>query len=504
LGGARQTRRSRERNGTARRARSRRSPAAALFTALALIAVHAVIAPAHAVDGEALPAEIARVITALGVPMANVSIVVQALGADTAALSHSPDVQRNPASVMKTVTTWAALETLGPAYTWRTEVYFDGPFDGNRLDGDLVLKGYGDPFLVEEHYWKMLRSLRTTGLSEITGDFVVDATHFDVVEDDPGAFDNEPYRTYNVVPNALLVNFKAVQFRVLVDAANGRVRVVPEPALSNLEVDNRLRLGDGACGGFQRGVSFEHADSTALDDVVLSGTYSRRCNAYSLGRTALQHDTYAFGLFETLWREIGGKFSGELRSAPAPESAQRALTWRSPPLGEIIRNINKNSNNVMTRQLLYTLGAERFGPPGTTAKGIEAVNELLTARGIDPKPLVLHNGAGLSRNERVSARFLVDLLLAAARSPYAAEFIASLSLGGMDGTTRGRFGGGPADGVMHVKTGRIDHVSALAGYVHGQGGGTYVVAIFVNNPEAHRGPGQEIEEAVMRWVQARL
>ena len=306
------------------------------------------------------------------------------------------------------------------------------------------------------------------------------------------------------MPNALLVNFKAVQFRVFVDAANNRVRVVPEPALSNLEVDNRIRLGDGSCGGFQRGVSFSHADPVALDEVVLSGTYSRRCDAYSLGRTALQHDTYAFGLFETLWREIGGKFSGKLRSAPVSERAQRVLTWRSPPLGEVIRNINKNSNPVMTRQLLYTLGAERFGPPGTPAKGIEAVRELLTARGIDPGPLVLRNGAGLSRDERVTARFLVDMLLQAERSPYAAEFIASLSLGGMDGTTRNRFGGGPAAGVMHVKTGRIDHVSALAGYVHGQNGGTYVVAIFVNNPEAHRGPGQEIEEAVMRWVQARL
>lgn len=470
---------------------------------LALAAAGAAL-QAHAADNTELPTEIARVITALKVPASNVSILVQAVGADAPVLSHQADVPRNPASVMKTVTTWAALETLGPAYTWRTEVYFDGPFDGSRLNGDLVLKGYGDPFLVEEHYWKLLRSLRTTGLSDITGDFVIDDTHFDIVEPDPGAFDNEPYRTYNVVPNALLVNFKAVQFRIFVDAANNRVRVVPDPDLPNLDVENRLRLGDGTCGGFQRGVSFDHADPAALDKVVLSGTYSRRCNAYSLGRTALQHDTYAFGLFQMLWREIGGKFSGKLRSAQVSESAQRVLTWHSPPLGEVIRNINKNSNNVMTRQLLYTLGAERFGPPGTTQKGIDAVHELLTARGIDPSPLVLRNGAGLSRDERVTARFLVDLLLQAESSPYAAEFIASLSLGGMDGTTRNRFGGGPASGVMHVKTGRIDHVSALAGYVHGQTGGTYVVAIFVNNPEAHRGPGQEIEEAVMRWVQARL
>jgi D-alanyl-D-alanine carboxypeptidase/D-alanyl-D-alanine-endopeptidase (penicillin-binding protein 4) len=158
----------------------------------------------------------------------------------------------------------------------------------------------------------------------------------------------------------------------------------------------------------------------------------------------------------------------------------------------------------MTRQLLYTLGAERFGAPGTRPNGIKAVQEFLASRGLDPSSLVLHNGAGLSRDERVSARLLADVLLEAARSPYAAEFIASLSLGGMDGTTRGRFGAGTPDDVLHVKTGRLDHVSALAGYVHGTQGETYVIAILINTPEAHRGPGQEIEEAVIRWVRSRL
>jgi D-alanyl-D-alanine carboxypeptidase/D-alanyl-D-alanine-endopeptidase (penicillin-binding protein 4) len=152
--------------------------------------------------------------------------------------------------------------------------------------------------------------------------------------------------------------------------------------------------------------------------------------------------------------------------------------------------------------LLYTLGAEAAGAPGTRDVGIAVVRELLAARGLDVSTLMLQNGAGLSRDERASMQFLVDLLREAHRSPYAPEFIASLSLGGLDGTTRGRFDAAPATGVMHLKTGRLDHVSAVAGYVRAANDKTYAVAVVMNSPDAHRGPGQELEEAVLRYTLA--
>jgi len=305
-----------------------------------------------------------------------------------------------------------------------------------------------------------------------------------------------------VVPNALLMNFKAVQFQIVPDRVADKVRVATDPILSNLEISNGIKLGDGSCGGFQRGVSFDHANSGTLDRAVLGGEYSRRCNAYSLSRTVLQHDTYAFGLFSSLWREVGGKFSGKLKRAVVPPGSSPQLIWTSAPLGEVIRSINKTSNNVMTRQLVYTLGAQRFGAPGTRENGVRAIRELLEMRGLDVAPLAMQNGAGLSRDERVSARLLVGVLRDAAKSPFGPEFMASLSLGGLDGTTRGRFEHS-GESLMHVKTGRLDHVSALAGYVHAANGKTYVVTIIMNSEDAHRGPGQELEEAVVRWVQAR-
>jgi D-alanyl-D-alanine carboxypeptidase/D-alanyl-D-alanine-endopeptidase (penicillin-binding protein 4) len=213
----------------------------------------------------------------------------------------------------------------------------------------------------------------------------------------------------------------------------------------------------------------------------------------------LHHDTYAYGLFETLWKETGGAFRGELRKGVVPPEVEPALTWRSPPLGEVIRSINKFSNNVMTRQLVYTLGAVLRGAPGTREKGVAAIQEFLASRGLDVSSLAMDNGAGLSRDGRVSAQLLADLLRQAHRSRFAAEFVSSLSLAGLDGTTR-RFEGAAADGGMHVKTGTLDDVSALAGYVRGAGGEDYVVVMLLNAHDAHRGPGLELEQAVLSWA----
>lgn len=454
--------------------------------------------------GAQLPETIQRVLTGLNIPADDVSILVRRIDTTEPLLSHLPEVPRNPASVMKLVTTWSGLELLGPAYTWPTEVYFGGDFDGQTLYGDLGIKGFGDPFLVIEEYWKLIRSLRRLGLQQIEGDLLLDDTYFDIPPEDPGAFDGQPYRTYNVVPNALLVNFKAIRFFFLADPVNRRVLVSSDPELPNLVVRNRITLADGPCRGYQAGISFGIDDPDEISRVILEGAFPARCNNYSLSRTVLQHDSYAYGLFRSLWNDLGGSLQGRLAKGTIPEDATLILTWQSPPLAEVIRSINKNSNNVMTRQLLLTIGAQHRAIPGREADGIAVIDEFLQAQGFHDGSLRMINGAGLSRDSRVSAQLMTDLLEAAAKRAYAPEFMASLSIAGIDGTTRNRFDESSGNGVMHVKTGRLDHVSALAGYAHGGDDALYVLAIMMNTPEAHRGPGQELEEAVLQWLHAEI
>jgi serine-type D-Ala-D-Ala carboxypeptidase/endopeptidase (penicillin-binding protein 4) len=449
-----------------------------------------------------LPPSVERVLRAHRIDADQVSIVVQAVGMPAPILSHLPDVPRNPASVMKVITTWAGLEILGPAYTWPTEVHLLGDFDGRRLDGELALKGYGDPFLVQEEMWKMLRALRRLGLEEIDGGLLLDDSFFHVDEPDPGAFDSQPYRAYNVLPNALLMNFQAVSFQFVADRRAGRVRISPDPVLANLRIENRVELVDGPCRGYQAGISFNVRDPASVSNVAFAGRFPARCGSYALTRAVLRHDTFALGLIESLWREVGGAFKGGVRRGTVPEATSPVLVWRSPPLADLVRAINKNSNNVMTRQLLYTLGAEALGAPATRDKGVRAVRAFLAASGFDIDDLVIDNGAGLSRQERTTARLLADVLRAAHASVYAPEFISSLSLAGLDGTTRSRFDGHSGAGRMHVKTGRIDHVAAIAGFVHAGNGTSYVVVILLNADDAHRGPGYELQDAVLDWVHA--
>jgi D-alanyl-D-alanine carboxypeptidase/D-alanyl-D-alanine-endopeptidase (penicillin-binding protein 4) len=450
-----------------------------------------------------LPAPIQRILDGHALPAEDLSIFVQQVGASEPLLSHFAQTPRNPASTIKLLTTWVALDTLGPTYSWPTEVYFLGEWDGTALQGDLGFKGYGDPFLVTEEFWKLLRALRRTGLEEVDGDLVIDDTFFAPVTEDPGTFDGQPLRTYNVTPNAFLVNFKTVRFQFLADSTRGEVRIDMDPELSNLEIRNRLELAPGACSVYQAGISFGVDDYPAGREVVLDGRFPAACSPYSLSRTVLEHDSFAYGVYRALWAELGGRHRGGVRRGVVPADAEPALTWTSQPLAEVIRSLNKYSNNVMTRQLLYTLGAEFGGAPGTQESGNAAIVDYLESHGLRTEGLVIDNGAGLSRATRISAELIGRVLLIAAASPLAPEFLSSLSLGGLDGTTRGRFRGHPEAGRMHLKTGRLDDVAAVAGYVHARDGLDYVTVVVLNTKDAHRGPGEELQEALLHWVHAR-
>jgi len=412
-------------------------------------------------------------------------------------------VPRNPASVIKLVTTFAALEALGPTFQWRTEVYVDGRIEGGTLTGDLLLKGYGDPYLVTERLWLLQRELRNRGLRVIDGDLVVDNSWFAREELDPGAFDGQEYRAYNALPDALLVNFQAVNFTFRPDAARGRVEIMSDPVLANLEIQNNMRLFKGGCGSSKNGISMVVGSSTARPRVTFSGALASQCPEYELLRSVLDGPAYAYGAFRGLWEEQGGRLTGGIRQGQVPPGKSPFVTFRSPPLAEVIRSVNKFSNNVMTRQIFLTMGAEKLGPPGTLDKGARASVATLASRGLNFPELVLGNGAGLSRETRISAASLGRLLLAAHASPFQPEFQASLSIAGLDGTTRKRFQRDPVAGDLHLKTGTLNGVTAIAGFVHSESGADYAVVMVINGPKATWGGGLEAQNALLRWVHQR-
>jgi serine-type D-Ala-D-Ala carboxypeptidase/endopeptidase (penicillin-binding protein 4) len=461
---------------------------------------------------EGLPDPVARVAAALGVPSDHLSLWVQPLDAVAPLASHLPDTPRNPASVMKLVTSFAALQGLNPAYTWRTEVHALGPIEDGVLRGDLLIRGGGDPYLVAEEFWKLVGGLRERGLRRIEGDLVFDVSRFQLPPEDPGRFDGRPDRVYNLVPHPLLVNFNAMRFEFQPGGDGRSVHVTTVPELHNLQVLNRLSLASGGCSGYQRGITLSVQES-ARQRVLLEGRFPNGCRDYRLTRTVLQPESYAYALFKLYFRQLGGQFDGGWRwgQLPVVEGLAAALADRdtasgalyvhhSRPLGELVRLVNKYSNNVMTRHLELALGAERFGWPATPQNGNRAMIEILEAHGLDTRGMVIDNAAGLSRDGRLTARQMARLLQVAWEAPYMPEFVSSMALSGLDGTLTRRFNGQPSLGRMHLKTGSLNDVSGIAGYVHTASNRRLLVVLLVNSPESHRGPGEELQDALLDWA----
>jgi D-alanyl-D-alanine carboxypeptidase/D-alanyl-D-alanine-endopeptidase (penicillin-binding protein 4) len=464
----------------------------------ALAVIGCVPACAWATAAADVPAPVTRVISAQRLPASAVSFAVVDPDTSRLVLGQNPDTPRSPASTIKVVTTFAALDMLGPAYTWRTRASIRGSLVEGVLYGDLILQGGGDPYMTLERWWSFARALRAKGLKSIRGDIVIDDTAFSLPPLDPGEFDGRPNRPYNVVPDALMVNFQSVEFRVLADAEARQVEVIASPAPVNLAIENHVRFAPGRCAGAAGRVDFKVA-SAGWDRVVFSGALSAHCAERSFTRVLLQPTTYAFGTFVELWHELGGEFKGSLRVETAPVDAQELLSFDSLSLGEIVRLTNKHSSNLMARHLLLTIGEERFGGPATPEKGAAAIAEWSRERGLDNQSMEIDNGSGLSRSTHVSALQMAQTLGAAYRSRYAPEFLASLPLAGIDGTLRTRLKMSPA-GAVRLKTGHIDGVSGVAGYVTTSGGKTYVLVSLINHGRADIGAGEPVHAALVEWV----
>ena len=450
-----------------------------------------------------LPEPIVAALKHHGMSTRGLSLYVHGIGQSEPLLAVAADAPRQPASAIKVLTTLAALELLSPARRWKTEAYVTAPILNGRLEGDLYIKGYGDPYLVIENFWRFLRVLRAEGLENINGDLVLDQSYFAREPGDAAEFDNQPLRAYNVLPNALLVNFQAVNFRFNPQPHANRVQIFADPLPDNVEVENRVTLTRGSCYGWARGLGMKVQQRNNQTRVIFNGTYDAACGANELFRVVSDPAPYILGLFRVLWSEQGGRFVGGVRETTVPPEARLLSTAYSPPLADVIRSINKYSNNVMTRQLLLTLGAEHAGAPGTTEKGIQAIYEWLKQRELYFPELVLENGAGLSRKETISARHLGAVLLTAWHSPYMPEFISSLSISAMDGTLRKRFNNTSFDGRVHLKTGSLRDVRTLAGYVLDRMGRRVAVVCLYNHPRAETDVGEAVQEAVLKWVYER-
>ncbi|MDX8380113.1 MAG: D-alanyl-D-alanine carboxypeptidase/D-alanyl-D-alanine-endopeptidase [Gallionella sp.] len=461
----------------------------ALNSITLFILLSTVSLPSHAVF---LPPSVRFALKNAHIPLSAVAIEVHEEGKRTALISLNANRAMNPASTMKLLTTYAGLEILGPAYHWKTEAYLNGTLKNGVLQGNLVFKGYGDPKLTIEAFWLWLRELRQRGLRDIRGNIVLDRQFFPDNNYNPAKFDNKPNRAYNVGPNALLLNLNALHLRLLPNAK--QTTAILEPELYGYQLSNWITTSSQLpCHG-------KDAYQASLEGhlIVLRGKIPADCGESQDYFSILPPDQYFFAVFTALWQELGGKIQGKLRTGITPDSLTAFSTHLSPPLSEVIRDINKFSNNTMARQLFLTLGTVN-SQPASIANSRSTVVQWLKNQQLQFPELVLENGAGLSRIARISAHNLSKILQLASNSLYSAELEASLPILGIDGTVKRRFKGSQIVGHAHLKTGTLNGVKSIAGYVHSNSGKRWIMAFIINHPNAKR--GKAAQNALIEWLQ---
>ena len=456
----------------------------AAFTAIAL-----------PVGAAGLPAPVVAALAKAGVPVSAVAAVVEPVEGGPLLVSHRANVAMNPASVMKVVTSYAALDLLGPGFTFRTDFLVRGAVANGALDGDLVIRGGGDPKLTYERLWQAAHELRARGVREIRGDVVMDRGYFAPVAHDPARFDNDPRRAYNVGADALLVNFQAVNFK-FVPAGTG-VRVVAEPDLPNVEIASQIKLTEEPCGSWRRQVQHDIIENGLVATAVFSGSYPRACGEKTWPLSLFDGARFTESVFRWVWSEAGGVLRGRVRAGSTPTEATLFYRHESEPLATLVRDTNKFSNNVMARHIFLAISAEKSSGAGEIRASERVVREWLKARGIAAPELALENGSGLSRETRASAETIAAVLRSAWASPVMPELMASFPVLAVDGTLKTRAVAGVA-GRAHLKGGTLTGVQCTAGYVLDARGKRWVVAMLINHPNANAAQGAL--DALVEWT----
>lgn len=442
-------------------------------------------------------------------PDALAAVVMPAAGLGPRWL-HQADRPMQPASTMKVVTSVVALDRLGPNYRGFTELLSAAPVDSEVLRGDLVLRGGADPELGLPQLWALLAELRWQGVREIAGDIVIDRHLFRPARMDLGVppFDEWPESRYNVIPDALHLTESLMTLELDSTAADGKARVRVLPPLPGIRIDtDRMTISERTCRRWDddwQSPAEQHTDPDGSLRITLRTGFPRGC----LRREPLQlidRDVLAEHHLRYVWQSLGGSWAGKLRTADqavVAGSGTRLLARKpSRPWGELLRHQNKTSDNAWTRLLFLQLGVPAMAnSPGSTTAELAAreVTRWFNEHRIPSEGLVMDNGSGLSRSERITPAQMAALLKASHAGAFASELKMSLPTVGVDGTMSERLKGSPAAGKARLKTGTLRNVVALAGYVPDAQGRLWILAAMINHEQA--GKGRPVLDALVDWV----
>jgi len=446
-----------------------------------------------------VPSTVAAALRAAAITPSEYGVVALPLDGGPPLIAHNESLAFNPASTMKLVTTYAALSLLGAGYRWQTPILMRGRIEDGVLDGDLVLRGGGDPKLVIEDMVEMVSRLRALGLRVIRGNLAIDDSLYEIGDESTEKFDGDPSQPYNVRPHAAMMNFKAT--RLTVRPQSSGLAIDLDPPLADVGVVDEVKVVGGPCRNGIAGLAIRDTGSEHKPLIRVAGIYSGACGEQSTMTAVLSHRQFIQAFFGGAWRAAGGVWEGraviERRADPG---LPVLLQWTSPRnLGEVVKDINKFSNNVMARQVMLQTSTETAPRrPATLDRARKLIIAWLEKRGLRSPDIIIDNGSGLSRQERIAPMTLARVLVDASRSPDASVFLQSLPVVGVDGTMKARLKSDPVAGNAWIKTGSLNDVRSIAGYVDAASGRRYAVVMLINGPRAEG--STPAQDALLKWL----
>ncbi|OEZ68149.1 D-alanyl-D-alanine carboxypeptidase DacB precursor [Janthinobacterium sp. HH103] len=466
-----------------------------------------------------LPESVSLLLRSANIPEDAMGAIV--LRGNTTVLSHGAERSMQPASTMKLVTTAVGLEQLGPIFRGRTELRTSADVINGVLKGDLILRGGADTDFNADVLAHMLQTLRNQGIVKIKGDLILDRQLFQPARPDIGAppFDESAEFRYNVIPDALLLNTNLLDINM--NSTDRQLSILMQPALENVSITSDMKLVKGSCARWEDGwrPPEYRRDANGKLQVILHGTFPQNCSK-ATSINVLDRNDYADRLFRATWKRLGGTITGTVREAPLtglPPTAEPVGTRMladhvARALPEVLRDINKTSDNTLARTLFLSLGSLQSdgwlgsrpvamaAPEDTASRARQVIQEWFQRHHIDTQGMLVDNGSGLSRTGRIAPAQMAGVLQAMQQSPWAPEFQSSLPIVALDGTMRKRLLNSPAAARARIKTGTLKNVVAIAGYVPDANNQQCVVVAMINSDLVGNGNGRAAVDALIEWV----
>jgi D-alanyl-D-alanine carboxypeptidase/D-alanyl-D-alanine-endopeptidase (penicillin-binding protein 4) len=444
----------------------------------------------------AWPAGIMRAALISGIPLSSISIVVKEPQGVTI-LSLNPDVTHKMGSAMKLLTTFVALDQLGPHFRFHTDL-FANPVAGHPERWKMALRGGGDSGFQYADLMALLRQAQDEGVRRLDGNIIVDRRRFNIEKQLTSGIDLNSGSLSGIRPNSLSVGYSAIELRL---PRNRRGEITIDPPFKLLLPTNRFVQQHRECPkDWEEDLNLiAHAPSPKkIEAVELIGTWPENCPEGVIRRAPLSaNEQLKWSVWNAL-RELGRNVRPEMMDGDAPSYAEVSIRYLSKPLAILVRDINKFSNNVAARTLLLNLAAESGRLPASAEDGAEIIQNWLKSRGFNFPELVIENGSGLSHKEVLSAGHLTELLNAFKKEEQFGYFLDSLPIPGEIGTLQKRFVGREDRLQWHLKTGRLDGLKVLAGYRVAPNGEIYTLVCMVEHENADQ--ALALQEALMDWM----